>query len=104
MDRRATARLFAHEGASHLYLLDYNAENFAEFSKYLNEKYPDVKVTTKECDAADEEAIKGVIKQALDEEGKLDAFFANAAIGTIAPFKHTEVDDVTETMRVNVNR
>jgi NAD(P)-dependent dehydrogenase (short-subunit alcohol dehydrogenase family) len=70
----------------------------------LNDKYPDVKVTTKECDAADEEAITSVVKQALDEEGKLDVFFANAAVGSIAPFKHTEVDDFQDLMRVNVQR
>lgn len=84
--------------------MDFNGENFIDFAKLLNEKYPDVKVTTKECDAADEEAIQEVIKQALDEEGKLDVFFANAAIATISPFSQTEVEDLNETMRVNVNR
>jgi NAD(P)-dependent dehydrogenase (short-subunit alcohol dehydrogenase family) len=102
--RRASALQFAHEGASHLYLLDFNSENFEDFTKLLKERYPDVKVTTKECDAADEEAIKGVIQQALDEEGKLDVFFANAAIATGAPLASTDVEDLTETLRINVNR
>lgn len=84
--------------------MDFNGENFLDFAKLLDERYPDVKVTTKECDAADEEAIEGVIKQALDDEGRLDVFFANAAIATIAPFSQTEVEDLNETMRVNVNR
>jgi NAD(P)-dependent dehydrogenase (short-subunit alcohol dehydrogenase family) len=34
-------------------------------------------VTTIQADAADDAAISGVCKQALNEEGKLDVFFAN---------------------------
>lgn len=34
-------------------------------------------ITTVEADAADETAISGVCKQALQEEGRLDVFFAN---------------------------
>ena len=36
-----------------------------------------MQVTTIQADAADEAAISGVCKQALQEEGKLDVFFAN---------------------------
>lgn len=61
-------------------------------------------MTTKECDAADEEAVKGVIEQAIKEEGKLDVFFANAAIATAAPLASTDTEDLTETLRINVNR
>jgi len=39
-------------------------------------------VTTIQADAADEAAISGVCKQALNEEGKLDVFFAN--VGHVA--------------------
>ena len=34
-------------------------------------------MTTLAADAADEAAISGVCKQALQEEGRLDVFFAN---------------------------
>lgn len=102
--RRASALQFAHEGASHLYLLDFNGENFADFAKLIKDRYPDVKVTTRECDAADEEAVKGTIQQALNDEGRLDVFFANAAIATAAPLASTETEDLQETLRVNVHR
>jgi NAD(P)-dependent dehydrogenase (short-subunit alcohol dehydrogenase family) len=100
---RASAIQFAHEGASHLYLLDFNAEHFEDFAKLLKERYPDVKVHTQECDAADEEAIQGVIQKALDDTGRLDVFFANAARAGAAPLNAIDVDDLTEAMRVNVN-
>jgi NAD(P)-dependent dehydrogenase (short-subunit alcohol dehydrogenase family) len=43
-------------------------------------------VTTIQADAADEAAISGVCKQALNEEGKLDVFFANVGhVATCSP-------------------
>ena len=62
-----------------MYLIDYNGTNLPELQKSLSSLYPDVKVTTLQSDAADEEAIAGVCKQALDEEGRLDVFFANVS-------------------------
>lgn len=38
-----------------------------------------IQVTTLEADASDEEAISGICKQALREEGRLDVFFANVS-------------------------
>lgn len=101
---RASAVQFAHEGASHLYLADFNSENFAEFTKLLHQRYPDVKVSTHECDAADEEAVRAIIQKALDDTGRLDVFFANAARVGAAPLQGTDTDDLSETLRVNVNR
>ena len=100
---RASAIQFAHEGASHLYLLDFNGEHFEDFKKLLNQRYPEVKVSCHECDAADEEAIKSICKRAIDEAGKLDVFFANAARATAAPLNATDNEDLTETLRINVN-
>ena len=34
-------------------------------------------VTTQQADAADEDTIAGICKQALQDEGRLDVFFAN---------------------------
>lgn len=59
---------------------------------------------TTECDAADEEAICGVIQKAVDDTGRLDVFFANAARVGAAPLQGTDTDDLSETLRVNVNR
>ena len=36
-----------------------------------------IQVTTEQADAADEDAIVAVCKQAIQEEGRLDVFFAN---------------------------
>lgn len=33
-----------------------------------------------QADAADEQAISGVCKQAMQEEGRLDIFFANVSV------------------------
>lgn len=43
----------------------------------IEEAYPDVKVTTVQADAADEKAICGLCNQVMEEEGRLDVFFAN---------------------------
>ena len=60
-----------------MYLLDFQADNLPDLKKVLQEKYPEVKVTITQADAADEDAISKVCKQALDEGGRLDVFFAN---------------------------
>lgn len=44
---------------------------------YSVREWHDPQVTTIQADAADEAAISGVCKQALQEEGRLDVFFAN---------------------------
>ncbi|KAI0074372.1 NAD(P)-binding protein [Panus rudis PR-1116 ss-1] len=98
---RATAFLYAHEGAQHLYLLDYDETNLAELKSSLEKKYPDVKVTVIHADAADEKAISGVCKQAWQEEGRLDVFFANAGVATGAHLEDTTAERFTETMRIN---
>jgi len=41
---RATSLLYAHEGARHLYLLDYAEENLPNLKETIEKKYPDVKV------------------------------------------------------------
>lgn len=110
---------YALVGAKHLYLLDFSGENLPELKKTIATSYPDVKVTVIQADAADEKAIAGVCKQALDEEGRLDVFFANvrtisvtddqrklisiqqAGIATIQPFKDVSVETYNNVMRVN---
>jgi NAD(P)-dependent dehydrogenase (short-subunit alcohol dehydrogenase family) len=75
-------------------------------------------VTTIQADAADEAAISGVCKQALNEEGKLDVFFANvghvellrvlrlilfyqAGIASKDPLESTTAKTFMNVMRVN---
>jgi len=98
---RAAALLFAHEGARHLYLLDFAGDNLPNLKSTIEEQYPDVKATIIQADAADDIAISGVCQQALGEEGRLDIFFANAGIVTMRNLERTSGETFTNTMRVN---
>jgi len=98
---RATALQFAHEGALHLYLIDFDPTNLPNLKSTIEERYPDVKVTTIAADAASDAAISGVCKQALQEEGRLDVFFANAGIVSKDSLQTMEAEGFMKTMRVN---
>ncbi|EPQ57345.1 NAD P-binding protein [Gloeophyllum trabeum ATCC 11539] len=98
---RATALLFAHEGAHHLYLIDFAPDNLPNLKSTIEKSYPDVKVTTIQADAADEAAISGVCKRAIQEEGQLDVFFANAGIATNTHLHDTTAERFMEVMRIN---
>lgn len=94
-------------GARHLYLLDFSPENLPDLKSTIERSYPDVKVrcdvesllrqlirsvqvTTIQADAADDTAVAAVCKQAIDEEGQLDVFFAN-----VCPFPPETVPPLT---------
>ncbi|KXN85348.1 3-oxoacyl-[acyl-carrier-protein] reductase FabG [Leucoagaricus sp. SymC.cos] len=98
---RATALLFAHEGAKHLYLLDFDGTNLPNLKETIEKRYPDVKATVQQADAADEDAVKGICEQAMKEEGRLDVFFANAGFASKQPLHDTSKELFMETMRVN---
>ncbi|TFY83015.1 hypothetical protein EWM64_g1006 [Hericium alpestre] len=98
---RASAILFAHEGAKHLYLMDFSAENLPDLKSTIEKSYPDVKVDVIQGDAADEATISGLCERALQEEGRLDVFFANAGIATAALVEDISAEIFTEVMRVN---
>jgi len=98
---RAAALLFAHEGAKHLYLIDFDATSLPDLKDTIHKRYPDVKATTLQGDAADEALISGVCARALKEEGRLDVFFANAGIASLAPLESTTADSFMNVMRVN---
>ena len=67
-------------GARHLYLLDYSGDNLPDLQETIQSRYPDVKVTTIQADAADEKAISGLCDRVMKEEGRLDVFFANVCL------------------------
>ncbi|KAI5889358.1 NAD(P)-binding protein [Schizophyllum commune H4-8] len=99
---RASAIRFAHEGARHLYLLDFDPTNLPDLKSTIEKKYPDVKVTTIQADASDEAAIKGLCDRAIQEEGQLDVFFANAGWASRDPLQTSSVETYEKTMRINV--
>ncbi|KAF7782638.1 hypothetical protein Agabi119p4_2014 [Agaricus bisporus var. burnettii] len=98
---RATSILFAHEGAKHLYLLDFDGKNLPNLKETIEQKYPGVKVTAQQADAADEDAIKGICERATKEEGRLDVFFANAGIATKHHLHDISQEVFMESMRIN---
>jgi NAD(P)-dependent dehydrogenase (short-subunit alcohol dehydrogenase family) len=101
LDRRATAFLFAHEGATHLYLSDFDPTNLPDLEESLRKRYPDVKVTTAAFDAASEKDIMRVCEQAFQEEGRLDVFFANAGWASRDVLFNTDATTFMESMRIN---
>lgn len=98
---RASAFLFAHEGATHLYLLDFSPENLPELKSAIENSYPDVKVTTIQADAANETAIAAVCERALQDEGRLDVFFANAGFASNKALPDLTAEAFMESMRIN---
>ncbi|CAO1612641.1 unnamed protein product [Jaminaea pallidilutea] len=100
---RASVLHFAHEGAKHIYALDFDGTNLDDLAAAVTGAYPDVGITTKECDVADEESVQEITERAIKEQGRLDVFFANAAIvGNPVPVDMLDPEDVAETFRVNV--
>ena len=71
----------------------------------LRSLYPDVDVHGRKFDAADEEAIKAVVAEAVEKYGRLDVMFANAGIsGTNKPFGEVDAEEFMKIMRTNVLR
>ncbi|WVR00191.1 hypothetical protein IAU59_007333 [Kwoniella sp. CBS 9459] len=79
----AAAKLFAREGAKHLYLVDFDDTPIPALLKFLNDTYPKTKITFRKADAASAAAISALVDQAIAEEGHLDFFFANAGISQV---------------------
>ncbi|KAJ7284423.1 NAD(P)-binding protein [Mycena rebaudengoi] len=98
---RATVLLFAREGAEHIYVLDKATKNLAHLQSSIRDKYPRAKITCIAGDAADEAVVQAVCQRALEEEGRLDVFFANAGVATATSLLEADVKVFMETMRVN---
>jgi len=99
---RATALLFAHEGAKALYLLDFDGTNLPNLKETITTKYPDVHVVIVQGDAADDGTISKLVSSALQEQGQLDVFFANAGIASGAA-SLTAITDVDWDRMMHVN-
>ncbi|KAK7472762.1 hypothetical protein VKT23_000872 [Stygiomarasmius scandens] len=98
---RATALLYAHEGAAHLYLSDLDPTNLPNLEATVKEKYPDVKVTTEAFDAASDSHVAAICKRAFQEEGRLDVFFANAGWASRDVLANTTAETFMQSMRIN---
>ncbi|KAF8532515.1 3-oxoacyl-reductase [Gautieria morchelliformis] len=98
---RAAALAYAHEGAKHLYLLDFDGESLPNLKETIEKKYPDVKATTIQGDASDESTIASLCQRAFEEEGRLDVFFANAGIASKQALHEISAKDWERMMRIN---
>ncbi|KAK0634578.1 hypothetical protein B0T17DRAFT_484929 [Bombardia bombarda] len=99
---RASAHQFAQNGAKAVYICDYDDSNLATHKREINAQWPGVDIHTRQFDAADEKAVRGVVDDALSRYGRLDVYFANAGIiGPVANFTDVDADGFMETMRVN---
>jgi NAD(P)-dependent dehydrogenase (short-subunit alcohol dehydrogenase family) len=64
-----------------------------------------VDVHARKFDAADEEAVKAVVDEAVKAYGRLDIFFANAGVvGQPKLFTDVSGDEFLSTLRTNVVR
>ncbi|CAJ2512096.1 Uu.00g077210.m01.CDS01 [Anthostomella pinea] len=100
---RASTHLFAESGARALYVCDFDDKNLDAHRREIGSLYPTVDVHVRQFDAADEEAVKAVVDDALAKYGRLDIFFANAGIvGPVAPFTGFEKSEFMKIMDTNV--
>ena len=70
----------------------------------LNSLYPEVEVHIRKFDAADEESVKNVVQEALDNHGRLDIMFANAGISSMKLFYDASGEEFMKMMRTNTLR
>jgi len=97
---RASAQLFASEGASVL-VADWAEAGLAETCQSIVSAGG--KVKSARIDAGREEDVQALVQRALDELGGLDGVFANAGItGTARGVRDTTVAQFEEVMRVNL--
>lgn len=102
---RATAHQFAYHEAKAVFICDYKNDHLATHVREMNILYPNVKVHAKHFDAADEAGVKDVVDEAIRIYGRLDVFFANAAVGgTWKTLFDTSVEEFESTMRINLTR
>jgi NAD(P)-dependent dehydrogenase (short-subunit alcohol dehydrogenase family) len=99
---RATAHQFAQNGAKAVYICDFEDRYLGYHERQIKSLYPAVEVHTRKFDAADEEAVKEVVDDALSRYGRLDVMFANAGItGDPVVFSETSKEDFMNVLRVN---
>jgi NAD(P)-dependent dehydrogenase (short-subunit alcohol dehydrogenase family) len=97
---RASARLFAKEGASVL-VVDKTAEAVRETASQITAAGG--KAIAMAADAGSEADVRAYVKRALDEFGGLDVVYANAGIsGGLVPLFEQTVEHWQEILRVNL--
>ncbi|PKX95226.1 SDR family NAD(P)-dependent oxidoreductase [Aspergillus novofumigatus IBT 16806] len=99
---RASAHQYAHNGAKAVYLCDFTDTHLGTHKREIESLYPGVEVQIRVFDAAEEDAVKAVVDDAIARYGRLDIFFANAGIvGQNKVFTDVTGDEFARTLRVN---
>lgn len=102
---RATALQYAHHGLRALFVCDFASTNLHALEAELSAVNRDVEVHARIFDAADENAVRGVVDEAMSKYGRLDIFFANAGISMgMSKVEDIKVEEFTETLRINTIR
>lgn len=102
---RASAHQFAQNGARAVYICDFSDSHLETHKREIVSLYPNVEVHVRRFDAADEDAVKSVVDEAVLTYGRLDIFFANAGIvGQPKIFTEITSDEFLHTLKTNVVR
>jgi 3-oxoacyl-[acyl-carrier protein] reductase len=100
---RATALAMARAGADvavadiHLSGEDFDLEGTADLVRQLGRQSMALKV-----DIADQDSVNGMIKQVVDQFGKLDILVNNAAVGAMMPYLEVTQSQWDKMMETNV--
>ncbi|KXL45165.1 hypothetical protein M433DRAFT_148675 [Acidomyces richmondensis BFW] len=99
---RASAHLFARNGAKAIFICDFNTNHLETHKREINSLYPGVEIIPTKMDAGVEEDVERVVNDALAKFGRLDIFFANAGISvTMTNVLESNADDFMRVMRTN---
>ncbi|KAJ3556009.1 hypothetical protein NM688_g2266 [Phlebia brevispora] len=100
----ATVKKLASEGARHIYVLDIATDELPGLVDSLRGEYLETQITIVRADVSDDDAIRSACDRAVQENGQLDVFFANAggAKGGFNTFiKDMSADTYLGTMKLN---
>ena len=98
---KATIIEFASKGYN--VVINYINNNYdaLELQKYVEEKY-NIKALAIKCDVSNEQEVKEMIKQIINEFGKIDVLVNNAGIVYDRSFEEITIEEFEKTLKVNV--
>ena len=102
---RASAHLFARNGARAIYICDYNTDLLETHKREINSLYPGVDIQPRQLDAGNETDVERIVNEVLEKYGRLDIFFANAGISiTMTGIIDSSAEDFMQVMQTNALR
>ncbi|KAJ3120329.1 hypothetical protein HK098_004678 [Nowakowskiella sp. JEL0407] len=100
---RAAAWKFAQDGASVLYVTDYDDSDLSSLASDIQKHFPNTTCVCRKLDASSESEVKDVINNAITKFGRLDVFFANAGTEDYLRVCYGQVFDFTSKGIANSN-